>query len=153
MIAAVLQAPISVQNRMIDLQVSHTIFASGLTFTIVDPRLRGMYPSEIRPRDKIRAESMKRSNNADNLLREKKFQQERLLATWDRLSIPMFHREAFLKCENLQNLKQTIEILKREQDEIETSCSSIQVSYGFFMGFLYSFIARYQGCDRKRKLS
>ena len=85
-----------------------------------------MYPSDIRPREKIRAESLKRPNG-DNLLREKKFQQERLLAIWDRLSIPMFHREVFMKCENLQNLKQTIEIIKREIDEIETNCSSIQV--------------------------
>jgi len=94
----------------------------------VDIRLRGMYPNEMKSREKIRAESMKRSNNTDNLLKEKKLSQERLLATWDRLNIPLFHREAFVKCENIQNLKQTVENIKKEIDEIETNCSSIQLA-------------------------
>lgn len=94
----------------------------------VDLRMRGMYPNQVQSREKLRAESMKRSNNTDALLKEKKVLQERLLATWDRLNIPMFHREAFVKCENIQNLKQTVENMKREIDEIETNCSSVQLA-------------------------
>jgi len=93
---------------------------------LVDIRVRAMYPNDVRPREKVRAESSKRQ--ADGLLKEKKIQQDRLLATWDRLSIPMFHREAFLKCENLQNLKHTVEIIKKEIDDVETSCSTIQLA-------------------------
>jgi len=95
----------------------------------IDIRVRGMYGGvEVKPRDKARAESMKRTGTTDTLLKEKKVLQERLLATWDRLSIPMFHRESFVKCENIQNLKQTVENIKKEIDEIETNCSSVQMA-------------------------
>lgn len=32
-----------------------------------------------------------------------------------------------MKCENLQNMKQTIEILKKEAEDIEVNASPIQV--------------------------
>ena len=41
----------------------------------------------------------------DDLFYEKKNLEEALLNTWDKFNIPAFHREAFLKCENQNNLK------------------------------------------------
>jgi len=92
-------------------------------------RVRGIYPNEMKSREKTRAESMRRYTPlTETLFREKRAQQEKLLSIWDRFNIPLFHRDTFLKCENTQNMKQTIEILKREIDELESNCSPIQLA-------------------------
>jgi len=94
-----------------------------------DFRLRGISTNEIKSREKTRAESMRRYTPlTETQLKEKRLQQEKLLATWERLNIPVFHRETFIKCENPQNVKQTIEILKKEIDELETNCAPIQLA-------------------------
>jgi len=56
-------------------------------------RLRGIYPNEIKSREKTRAESMRRYTPLqETQMKEKRLQQEKLLATWERLNIPVFHR-------------------------------------------------------------
>ena len=40
-----------------------------------------------------------------DLINEKRAIDDLLYKTWDKFNIPSFHREAFLKCENLNNMK------------------------------------------------
>jgi len=94
-----------------------------------DLRLRGIHPRDLQSRGQSRGDSMRRHTPIlETLLKEKRALQEKLLAIWERLNTPLFHREAFLKCENAQNLKQTIEILKKEIEELEHNCSPIQLA-------------------------
>jgi len=94
-----------------------------------DLRLRGIHPRDLQSRGQSRGDSMRRHTPIlETLLKEKRALQEKLLGLWERLNTPLFHREAFLKCENAQNLKQTIEILKKEIEELEHNCSPIQLA-------------------------
>jgi len=91
--------------------------------------LRAIHPRDIKSRDKTRAESMKRHTPLlESLLKEKRAQHEKLLEEWEKLNIPAFHRETFFRCENMQNIKQTTEIIKKEIEELENNCSPIQLA-------------------------
>jgi len=95
----------------------------------VDVRLRGIHPNDMKSRQGGRGDSMRKHTPlTETLLKEKRIQEERLFTAWESQNIPIFHQEAFLKCENMQNLKQTIEIIKKEADEIEAHCSPIQLA-------------------------
>lgn len=94
----------------------------------IDLRLRGIHPRDVQSRGQSRGDSVRRHTPIlESLLKDKRALQEKLLSIWEKLNTPLFHREAFLKCENAQNLKQTIEILKREIEELDHNVSPIQV--------------------------
>jgi hypothetical protein len=58
---------------------------------------------------------------------DKSFWQEKLYETWNKHAIPDFHREVFIKCENQNNPKQTIEIIKNEILDLESNRAPVQV--------------------------
>jgi len=56
--------------------------------------VRGIYPNELKSREKTRAESMRRYTPlTETLLKERRVQQEKLLVVWDKFNIPLFHRQ------------------------------------------------------------
>ncbi len=103
--------------------------------TGIDFRIKSnQNPRDTKSRDSKRPASLARKKD-ENI--EKRNWEERLYEIWNKHHIPSFHREVFLKCENPINLKQTIDIIKKEIDDLEGNKSAIQVYIHFNQ--IYSF--------------